>query len=217
VACSLFALAPLVAIVTGMGEFRSGTPAAQAQPARSSGIELTELLAIELPAPGMTSIGPGASPLKELLESALAPGRQMTHDVRSPLPLGATQVTWTAWSGARGTSQTVATRQAWVYVFPFCQTPAGISGRHDATAGNHSAKVVRDRSGRVHAAWLDAARPGKGTTVLYRSGVQDPATGRFTWDTPVSRITAPGAAVGVIYQRRELTNLHGQRRAGDSP
>jgi hypothetical protein len=53
--------------------------------------------------------------------------------------------------------------------------PAGISGRHDATAGNHSAKVVRDRSGRVHAAWLDAARPGKGTAVLYRSGVQDPA------------------------------------------
>ncbi|MDO8477673.1 MAG: hypothetical protein Q7W02_16030 [Candidatus Rokubacteria bacterium] len=204
----LLALAPPVAVVTGSGEIPFGTPAAQAQPARSSGIELPEMLAIELPAPGMTSIGPGASPLKELLESALAPGRQVAHDVRSPLPLGATQVTWTAWSGAPGTSQTVSTRQAWVYVFPFGQTPAGISGRHDATAGNHSAKVVRDRSGRVHATWLDAARPGKGTTVLYRSGVQDPTTGRFTWDTPVSPITAPGAAVGMGAMEVSLNAVH---------
>jgi len=171
--------------------------AQQAQVATPSTIALPEMLAIELPAAGMTSIGPNASPLKELLESAVAPGHQVTHDVRSPLPLGATQVTWTAWSGAPETTQKVATRQAWVYVFPYGQTPAGISGRHDATAGNHSAKVVRDRSGRVHVAWLDAARPGKGTTVLYRSGVQDPATGRFAWDTPVSRITAPGAGVGM--------------------
>ena len=110
----------------------------------------------------------------------------MTHDVRSPLPLGATQVTWTAWTGAPGVGQPAATQQAWIYVFPFGQTPAGISGRHDATAGNHSAKIVRDASGRVHVAWLDAARPGKGTSILYRSGVQDPATGRFAWDTPVS-------------------------------
>jgi len=72
VARSLLALAPLAAVETGMGEFCSGTPAAQAQPGRSSRIELPVLLAIELPAPGMTSIGPGASPLKELLESALA-------------------------------------------------------------------------------------------------------------------------------------------------
>lgn len=175
----------------------SGALAQQAQAVPPPAIVLPEMLAIELPAAGLTSIGPGASPLKELLESALAPGRQVTHDVRSPLPLGATQVTWTAWSGAPGTSQSVATRQAWVYVFPYGQTPAGISGIHDATAGNHSAKVVRDRSGRVHAAWLDAARPVKGTAVLYRSGVQDPATGRFAWDTPVSRITPPGAKVGM--------------------
>lgn len=190
----LLALGFLAGVVTG---FPATMRPAQAQPATSVRIDLPELLAIELPAAGMTTIAPTASPLKELLESAGAPGRRVSHDVRSPLPLGATQVTWTAWSGEAGASQALATRQAWIYVFPFGQTPAGISGRHDATAGNHSAKIVRDRSGRVHAAWLDAARPGKGSTVLYRSGVQDPATGAFTWDTPVSRITAPGAAVGM--------------------
>jgi hypothetical protein len=166
----------------------------RAQPVR---IDLPEMLAVELPAPGMTSIASGASPLKELLDSAVAAGRSVSHDVRSPLPLGATLVTWTAWSGGPGSSHALQTRQAWVYVFPFGQTPAGISGRHDATAGNHSAKVVRDRSGRVHVAWFDSARPGKGNAILYRSGVQDPATGAFRWDTPVSRITAQGAAVGM--------------------
>ena len=182
--------------------------ALQAQTAAPSGIELPEILAIELPASGMTSIAPSASPAKELLESASAIGFAVTHDVRFSLPLGASQVTWTAWRGAPGTGQAVATRQAWVYVFPFGQTPAGISGRHDATAGNHSAKVVRDRSGRVHVAWLDAARPGKGTTVLYRSGVQDPATGRFTWDTPVSRLSALGAAVGMVSMEMSPNALH---------
>jgi hypothetical protein len=186
----------------------AGICTARAQTSTPARIELPEMLAIELPAAGMTSIGPGASPLKELLESAVAPGRQVTHDARSPLPLGATQVTWTAWSGAPETSQAVATRQAWIYVFPYGQTPAGISGRHDATAGNHSAKVVRDSSGRVHVAWLDAARPGKGTTVLYRSGVQDPATGRFAWDTPVSRLTAPGAAVGMGAMEASANAVH---------
>ena len=67
-------------------------------------IELPEMLAIELPTAGMTSIAPGDSPLKELLESASAPGLRITHDVRSPLPLGATYVTWTGWSGTPGGS-----------------------------------------------------------------------------------------------------------------
>src|SRR5207247_5797229 len=106
---------------------------------------------------------------------------------------------WTASSGTPGGgSQALVTRQAWTYVFPFGQTPAGVSGRHDATAGNHSAKVVRDRWGRVHVTWLDAARPGRGSTILYRSGVQDPASGRFVWDIPVSRITDPSQVVGVV-------------------
>ena len=171
-------------------------------------IDLPEMLAIELPSARMTSIAPDVSPLRELLESAVSPGRQLSHDVRSPLSIGATQVTWTAWSGAPGSSQSLATRRAWVYVFPFGQTPAGISGRHDATAGNHSAKVVRDRSGRVHVAWLDAARPGAGTSILYRSGFQDAATGAFRWDTPVSRITPPGAAVGMGAMEASANAVH---------
>ena len=169
-------------------------------------IELPEMLAIELPTAGMTSIAPGDSPLKELLESASAPGLQVTHDVRSPLPLGATQVTWSGTPG--GSSQALVTRQAWIYVFPFGQTPAGVSGRHDATAGNHSAKVVRDRWGRVHVTWLDAARPGRGSTILYRSGVQDPASGRFAWDIPVSRITDPSSAVGMVSMEASANALH---------
>ena len=185
-----------------------GVSAPQPQAAASPTIALPEILAIELPAAGMSSIAPNTSPLRDLLESAAAAGLQVTHDVRSPLPLGATQVTWTARSGAPGASQAAVSRQAWVYVFPFGQTPAGVSGRYDATAGNHAAKVVRDSSGRVHVAWLDAARPGKGTAVLYRSGVQDPATGRFAWDTPVSPISDPGSGVGMVAMEVSPNALH---------
>jgi hypothetical protein len=201
-------LAPALAVTAGFHDCAPGTSPPQAQAATPPTIALPEILAIELPASGMTSISPSTSPLKELLGSASAPGLQVTHGVTSPLPLGATQVTWTAWNGAPDASQVVVTRQAWVYVFPFGQIPAGISGRHDATAGNHAAKVVRDRSGRVHAAWLDAARPGKGTSILYRSGVQDPATGRFAWDTPVSRITDPGSAVGMVAMEASPNAVH---------
>ena len=201
-------LASAFAVAAIFHGFAPGTPGSQAQAAASPTIALPEILAIELPAAGMTSIAPSVSPLKELLGSASAPGLQVTHDVTAPVALGATQVTWTAWSGASGSSQAAATRQAWVYVFPFGQTPAGVSGRHDATAGNHSAKVVRDRSGRVHVAWLDASRPGKGTTILYRSGVQDPATGRFAWDIPVSRITDPSSAVGMVSMEASPNALH---------
>ena len=174
----------------------SGVPTMQGEAASPPAIVLPEMLAIELPGAAI-SIAPDVSPLKDLLASPVAPGLKVTHDVRAPLPLGATSVTWTAWAGTPGEGTPAATKQAWVYVFPYGQTPAGVSGRHDATAGNHSAKIVRDSSGRVHVAWLDAARPGLGTTVLYRSGVQDPVTGRFAWDTPVSRLTPPGAAVGM--------------------
>jgi hypothetical protein len=201
-------LAGALTVMVGFHDCALGTSRAQAQPAASAKIELPEILAIELPAAGVVSIAPGISPLKELLESASAGKLQVTHDVRSPLPLGATQVTWTAWNGAPGASQAVGTRQAWVYVFPFGQTPAGISGRHDATAGNHAAKVVRDGSGRVHVAWLDALRPGKGTSILYRSGLQDPGTGRFAWDTPVSRITEAGAAVGMVAMEVSPNAVH---------
>ena len=185
----------------------SGVPTQTGEAAGPPAIVLPEMLAIEIPA-GMTSISPDVSPLKDLLGSPVAPGLNVTHDVRSPLPLGATSVTWTAWSGARSVGSPAATKQAWVYVFPYGQSPAGVSGRNDATAGNHSAKIVRDSSGRVHVAWFDAARPGLGSSILYRSGVQDPATGRFAWDTPVSRLTAPGVSVGMGGMEASANAVH---------
>lgn len=209
---SIRAVATLLAITVTLGAHgcATGLPPAQAQAAASPKIALPEMLAIELPEPAMTSIAPSASPLKELLESAVATaaGLQVTHDVRAPLPLGGTQVTWTSWSAAPGASEVVATRQAWVYVFPFGQTPAGVTGRHNATAGNHSSKIARDGSGRVHVTWLDAARPGRPNAVLYRSGVQDPATGRFAWDTPVSRLTDSSEPAGFVSMEASPNAVH---------
>jgi len=75
-------------------------------------IVLPELLAIEMPAPGMPDIAPGASPLRELLEAASAGELRVTHDRTAPLTLGATRVTWTAWSGEPGASGAELTRQA---------------------------------------------------------------------------------------------------------
>ncbi len=197
-----------IAVTLGAHGCATGSPPAQAQAAASPRIELPEMLAIELPESAMTSIAPSTSPLKELLESASAAGLQVTHDVTSPLPLGATQVTWTAWSGAPGAGPPVATRQAWVYVFPSGQTPAGVTGKYNATAGNHSAKIVRDPSGRVHVVWLDAGRPGKGATVVYRSGVQDPATGRFTWDMPAAPISDPGSGPSYVAMEASANAVH---------
>jgi hypothetical protein len=147
------------------------------------------MLAVELPAAGMTEIAPTVSPLRELLQSASAGGLTITHDQTRPLPLGGTPVTWTAWSAAPESSPPQSTRTAHVYVFPFGQTPVGLSRRHNATAGNHAAKVVRDSAGHVHVVWLDADRPGTVAGVFYRRGAQDPVTGAHTWETPPIRIS----------------------------
>ena len=146
-------------------------------------IVLPEILAIELPKAQMTEIGPTEAPLQQLLESATAGAFKVTHDRVKPLPIGGTLVKWTAWEGPPGQSRVRATKSAYVYVFPFGQIPIGISGNDHATAGNQAAKVVRDPAGKIHAAWLDAARPGQGYHVWYRRGVQDPSTGKVTWET----------------------------------
>src|ERR1051325_444107 len=146
-------------------------------------IALPEMLAVELPKAQMTEIGPAESPLKELLQSAAAGPLRITHDRSRPLPIGGTLVTWTAWDGVPGESRPRMTRSAYVYVLPNGQTPVGLSGDDHATAGNQSAKVVRDRTGKIHIAWLDAARPERGYRIMYRRGVQDPSTGTVTWET----------------------------------
>ena len=115
-------------------------------------IALPEMLAVELPKAQMTEIGPAESPLKELLQSAAAGPLRITHDRSRPLPIGGTLVTWTAWDGVPGESRPRMTRSAYVYVLPNGQTPVGLSGDDHATAGNQSAKVVRDRTGKIHIA-----------------------------------------------------------------
>jgi hypothetical protein len=83
-------------LLLGLLLFASG-----AMPLRDE-IVLPEMLAIELPKPQMTEIAPTEAPLQELLESAKAGAFKVTHDRVKPLPIGGTQVTWTAWDERRG-------------------------------------------------------------------------------------------------------------------
>ena len=171
---------------------RAAASAAPAPPAAAS-VQLPEMLAVELPAPGMTSIPPDVSPLRELLRAASAGGAQVTHDRVDPLPPGPTRVTWTAWEGEPRQSAVRATRTEYVYVFPYGQTPVGVSGDDHATTANRSAKVVRDASGTLHMAWLDSGRPGAGSRVMYRRARPDPQTGALAWDGEALRISGPGS------------------------
>jgi hypothetical protein len=152
------------------------------------------MLAIELPAPA-GNISPEASPLRDLLESARAGVLAVSHDQVAPLAVGGTLVTWTAWEASSGAARTaVAKRSAYVYVFPFGQTPIGVSGDDHATAGNHAAKVARDSSGRVHVAWLDSGRPGQEPAVMYRRGIPDDRSGIVSWETDPFRVSDGSAA-----------------------
>ncbi|MGE0743636.1 MAG: hypothetical protein AB7K86_00250 [Rhodospirillales bacterium] len=154
------------------------------------GITLPEILAVELPAPGMTSIAPGASPLRELLGAAADEPNAVTHDRAAPLPLGGTRVTWTSWAGEPGRSAVRATRSALVYVLPHGMTPAGLTREPYATGGNQSPKVAQYADGAVHVAWLDRGHGrGAGNRAMYRRGTLDPRTGAPQWETPPVRVS----------------------------
>jgi hypothetical protein len=147
-------------------------------------ISLPPMPALELPVEGQTGIAAEASPMKELLASASAGGLNVTHDREGYVfPIGGTRVTWTAWEGQPHVGAVKAVKRGHVYVFKNGQAPVGLSMDSHATAGNHSAKVVRDSAGGIHMAWLDAGRPGIGNTIMYRRGVQDPTSGAITWET----------------------------------
>lgn len=169
------------------------------QDVRRPVIELPALLAIELPQEGMTDIAPTASPLRELLAAARMGEARVSHDQVKPLPIGATQVTWTAWAGVVGSPPVLAVRKAYVYVLPWGQTPVGLSGDDRATGGNHSAKIVRDSAGKLHMVWLDSDRPGVGSRVMYRRAAQDPHTGRVIWETDALRVSDATNEVGNSY------------------
>ena len=163
--------------------------AAPAQP-RLPEIILPDLLAVELPTSGLTEISPTASPLKELLASARAGDLRVTNDVTRSLQVGSAAVTWTA---ADGAGRTVS-RKAQVYVFPFGQTPVGVSRSRRATASNNAPKIVRDAEGKVHMVWLDTGRSGTAPRVLYRRASTDATTGAVTWETEALAVSDPGTA-----------------------
>ncbi len=147
-------------------------------------ITLPPMPGLELPAGMSKGIPAEATPMKDLLASATAGALRVTHDRAGYVfPVGRTRVTWTAWEGEPHASAARAVKSGNVYVFPAGLTPVGLTLDDHATAGNHAAKVVRDAAGRIHLAWLDAGRPGTGDRVMYRRGVQDPATGAVRWET----------------------------------
>jgi hypothetical protein len=188
--------AALVALLLAAGCAGSTEPpraAAAAKAPAGAVIQLPEMLAVELPAPGMASIAPDASPIRELLGAASAGGAQVTHDRLDPLLPGPTRVTWTAWEGAPRQSAVRATRTEYVYVFPYGQTPVGVSGDDHATAANRAPKVVRDASGALHMAWLDSGRPGVSSRVMYRHARPDAQTGVLAWSGEALHISAPPA------------------------
>lgn len=158
--------------------------------AEAADISLPELLAVELPSYGMTDIADSESPMAGLLASADAGGLAVTHDRAGFLfPVGGTEVAWTAWDGEPYASGIAAAATAYVYVFRHGETPVGVTADDRATAGNHSANVVRDGSGTVHVAWLDSGRAGAGDRVMYRRGVQDEAMGVVTWEADPVRVS----------------------------
>jgi hypothetical protein len=171
-----------------------GTAVSRSQPAASSAspqITLPEMLVVEIPERGADAISPDAPPLSDLLRAASAGPLVVGHDRLGRLPIGATRVTWTARppDAPGGAGAPTATRSAYVYVLPFGQIPIGISGDDHATAGNHGSKVARDESGRIHVAWLDGGRPGKGHRVMYRRGLADSRTNTVVWETDPTRVS----------------------------
>jgi hypothetical protein len=158
----------------------------------SLAITLPDMLAIELPNPGQTSIGGSEHPMSDLLSAASTTGGLVvTCDGSTNIfPLGGTWVTWTSWAGVPESSPVASTRSSYVFVFRHGQTPVGVSGDDYATAGNHGTCIGRTPDGTLHAAWLTTGtNPDDGTertvAIWYRNGTQDPDTGIVTWTDPV--------------------------------
>jgi hypothetical protein len=165
-------------------------PAARA----ATTITLPDILAIELPTAGQSSINANAEPIASLLAAATAGGLQVTNDKSEAapafsFPLGGTLVTWTAWAGVPHASTVSATYSTYVFVFRNGQTPIGVSGDDYALAGNHGSSIARDSSGALHVAWLDDGANPDGSLrayrIWYRRGIQDPNTGTVSWTSPV--------------------------------
>jgi len=145
-------------------------------------VVLPEPFAVELPGPGQATIRPEDSPLAELLASAFAGGLTVTHDLVAAAKLGMTKVTFTAWPGAPGAGRAEFTTTVPLLVLPHGQKPVGVSTEERATGSNNTPKIVRDDSGAIHMAWLEAG--SHGTRVMYQRGYTRGPEARVQWDGP---------------------------------
>ena len=125
--------------------FLFSTPAATAE-VYSVVITLPEILTVELP-PGVAQVGPGDSPLRELLSAAHSGSSRVTSDLQRKVGPGPVRVTWTAWDGPPKLGRLVATRTARIIILPAGMSPAGTSGDENATAGNNAVHIARDLPG----------------------------------------------------------------------
>ncbi|MGH7145585.1 MAG: DNRLRE domain-containing protein [Planctomycetota bacterium] len=148
---------------------------------QAANITFPDLMAIEIPTSGATTISATQSPLKELLAAPTSTLGTVTNDhSTATFGLGPTLVQFTD-----GTN----TVSRFVYVYRFGETPIGVSLNENATATNHSSSVVRDKDGTIYAAWYDQREADGVDAVMYRYGTQDETTGVVTWAIPPTRVS----------------------------
>ena len=154
--------------------------------------KLPEMLAIELPNAGQTSILGEVEPMLTLLSQPQVVGYQVTSSpgVGFAFPIGGTMVTWTVWSGVPDASTVLRQETGLVWVFQKGQTPIGVTGPVDgkdysrALGGSNGGNIGRDSSGGIHIAWFDGEL-GRPYRVWYRRGLQNADSGEITWTDPV--------------------------------
>jgi len=167
------------------------TPGLAQQPTLSEApppIFLRKPFAIELPIGARGSLAPNESPLVDLLGAAIAGPLRVTHDHIGPAKLGVTPITFTAWAAAPNASAVVTRTTMPLLILPYGQTSIGVSINERASASNNIARVVRDESGTLHVAWLEA-RAGGRISVMYRRGPGRLGSTEAQWDLPAQSLS----------------------------
>ncbi|MBL8701895.1 MAG: hypothetical protein JNK67_26165 [Alphaproteobacteria bacterium] len=182
-------LAMLVAAATTAGVSAAQMPA-QPTPEAAT-IRVPQPFAIELAPRHRDSIRPDETPLAELLGAAFAGTATVTHDLVDAARLGITRVTFTARQDAAASGPALARRTLPLLVLPFGQTPIGVSGDERATASNNAARILRDDTGRLHVAWLEAIE-GR-VRVMYLRGAPRDGGGATAWEAPPEPLSDPAS------------------------
>lgn len=180
--------APLAAAASLVCATTPGSAQQQSLSEAPPAIFLPEPFAIELPIGARGSLAPNESPLVDLLGAAIAGPLRVTHDLIGPAKLGVTPITFTAWAGAPNASAVVTRTTMPLLILPYGQTPIGVSTDERASASNNIARVVRDESGTLHVAWLEA-RAGGRASVMYRRGPGRLGSTEAQWDLPAQSLS----------------------------